>query len=371
MAWMAAQNSGWTRAPFGAARLRVGLLVLLVGAATPGAALGQERYELSGGQWQKQPAPEPGTPEGQIQTIRRHLAAGRADEARELAGAWIEQHPNHPLLVESYLLRGDARVAIRHYYNALFDYEYVIRYFPASEQFHTALEREYEIARLFINGMNRRFLGMRLLPADGEGEELLIRIQERAPGSELGERASLTLADYYYESGDMLSAADAYDLFLENYPASVQREWAMLRLIQSSLARFKGPRFDPTGLIDAAQRLRMYREEFPAAADRVGADALLVRIDESLAQGRYLTARWYERRSEPVSAAYLYRRVIEDYPQTAAAEQALAALETMPTAVLRGLPAGPGGGDASRPTTAPADDDMPDDSELDTGPMTP
>lgn len=305
-----------------------------------GVAVAQERYRLSDEGWDAVQPPEPGSPEAELQAIRTALAEGHADRARELADAWIEQHPNHPLLVEAYLLRGDAKSANRRYYRALFDYEYVIRVYPASEQFHTALEREYEIARLYVNGLNRFFLGFRILPAEGEGEELLIRIQERAPGTAIGEKAMLTLADYYFRKAQMDLAADAYDLFLQNYPDSDHREWAMLRLIQANLARFKGPAFDATGLIEAAQRLKMYRDEYPAAAERLGADALLVRIDESLALKELVTAEWYEVRHLPVSAAYVYSRVVDEYPQTAAAHTALARLQALGVDPAK-LPEGP------------------------------
>lgn len=302
-------------------------------------AVAQERFELQGGDWQAQPSYPADSPEGQLQAIRKTLAQGRGERAQKLADSWIKRYPNHPLLVEAYLLRGDAKVQRGRYYESLFDYEYLIRNYPSSEQFHTALEREFEIARMFTGGVNRHFLGFRILPAEGEGEELFIRIQERSPGSEIGERASLGLSDYYFDAGQMDLAAEAYDLFLQNYPRSTQREWAMLRLIQASLARFRGPDFDPTGLIEAGQRLRMFQGEFPASADRIGAAALLVRINESLATKDLRSAQWYERRDRDASAAFLYRRIIEQYPETIAAQRAigrLAALDVPGFQITRG-----------------------------------
>lgn len=103
----------------------------------------------------------------------------------------------------------------------------------------------------------------------------------------------------------------------------------MIRLIQANLARFKGPRFDATGLIDAAQRLKSYRAQYPASAERLGVDALLIRIDESLAMRDMVAADWHRLRKQPLSAIYLYQRVVQDYPQTAAAQDALHALEKL------------------------------------------
>ena len=301
----------------------IGLSSLIIAAALPSYAHAQEQYKLINGQWEKLATYPPNSPEGKLQTIRKKIAEEQYREAEDLAKSWIAQYPDSPMLVEAYLLSGDAKTGRKYYYEALYDYEKVIRDFPASEQFHTALEREYQIGRLYLKGIKRRLFSMPIIPADSEGEELLIRIQERAPGSALGEKASLFLADHLYDIGDMEDAAEAYDLFLTNYPFSSQREWAMLRLIHASLARFKGPQYDPSGLIEAQTRLEVFREEFPASAERIGANSLIVRIQESLALKHLSSAEWYITRGNEISAAYTLRRIIEDFPQTTAARQAL------------------------------------------------
>lgn len=293
----------------------------------------QQEYRLENNQWQAQTVHDPASPLGRLQAIRTALAEDRPSEAYRLADRWIDDHPNHPQLAQAHLLRGDAHTARRDYYDALFDYEVVLRRFPGSEEFNLALEREFEIARLYSMGVRRKLLGLRILTSYGEAEEIFIRIQERAPGSAIGEKASLELGEHYVRQGDMNNAATAYDMFLLNYPRSDRREFAMLRLIQANLATFKGPGFDATGLLEAAQRLRMYQAEFPAAAEKLGALGLLTRIEESLARKDLLAAKWYEIRDKPVSAAAGYRRVITDYPRTAAAQQALVALRGLPVEI--------------------------------------
>ncbi|MEZ6193337.1 MAG: outer membrane protein assembly factor BamD [Phycisphaerales bacterium] len=303
------------------------LLTCLLIASTPLHA--QQRYDLEDGQWVAKAAADPNSPEGQLDAIRKLVAQDEGKKAKHAADDWIEKYENNSLMPEALLTRGDANVARKHFFKSLYDYERVIREYPGSEQFQTAMQREFEVAKLFMAGVKRRLWGMRILPATDEAEELLVRIQERGPGSELGELASITLADYYFDKPQMDSAADAYDLFLINYPRSERREWAMIRLIQANLARFKGPRFDATGLIDAGQRLKSYRTEYPASAERLGVDALLIRIDESLAMRDMVAADWHVQRKQPLSAIYLYQRVIQDYPRTAAALDALKALSRL------------------------------------------
>ncbi len=299
-------------------------LVLTLGLA---AVQAQEQYQLKQDQWVATQTAAPGSPEAKLQSIRKMVAQEQGKEAIEAVKDWIKTYPNHPMLAEAYLISGDAKVLERRYYKALFDYEYMIRSFPGSEHFHLALEREFEVAKIFASGTKRVWLGMRILSAHGEAEELFIRIQERAPGSLIGEQASLELGDFYFKRGEMRSAAEAYQLFLENYPRSRYRERVMLRRIEADLASFNSPVFDPTGLLDATIHIKQFEKEFPASAQRLGTQALLVRVNESLAAKDLHTARWYDKRKkDKVSAVYMYRRIVKDHPQTAAARDAEVAL---------------------------------------------
>ena len=324
------------------------LLSICLGAAP---SLAQEQYNLKDGQWEKQDTLDPATPEGQLQTIRQALAKDEGGRAAELIDQWIENHPEHPMGAQAYLLRGDTRVAQQNYFEALFDYEHVIRQYPASLEFHAALEREYNVAQLFASGVKRQLWGMRILSAAGEAEEIFIRIQERSPGSALGELASIALGDFYYDRAQMTSAAEAYQLFLDNYPRSDHVQRAMLQLIRANLATFKGPAFDPTGLIEAAQRIKTFQDRFPAAAERTGTDALLVRIEESLASKMLYTAQRVQNRGDRVGAIYIYRRIVQDYPRTAVAQTAIDRLADLRSTVQEGDQGAPNGKQKDAPET--------------------
>ncbi|XAL98628.1 outer membrane protein assembly factor BamD [Phycisphaeraceae bacterium D3-23] len=326
----------WRIARLGRAALLVAAMSGGAGVCSPAAA--QQRHELgTDGQWTAVDEPNPESPEGELLALQRRLASGETRGVVEGVSDWLERNPTHPQEPAAYLLRGDARVMKGYYYRALADYEAIVGLFPGTEYYQTALQREYDIALTFIGGVKRRgrLLDWRIYPAGDVGVELLIRIQERLPGSALGEKASIGIGDYYFQEGTMDMAVEAYNIFLEaTYPDSDLREWAMLRLIQASLAQFKGPEFDPTGLFEAAQRLEQYRDEYPAAAERIGADALLVRIRESLALKELVTAQWYERRSERLSAVTMYRRVVTGYADTAAAGRALDRLDELGEPVI-------------------------------------
>ncbi len=324
-------------------------LVLLLTAASHVA--GQISYELNDEGFQKVDQPDPTSPTGRLQAARTALAEGEAKRATKLLNEWIGQNPYSPLMAEALLLRGDSWVARKEYYKSLFDYEKLLRQYPGSPQFKLALEREFEIAELFGSGVRRKLWGMRWITATGEAEELYIRIQERAPGSKLAERAGIALGDFYYDRGDMWLATEMYTIFSENYPRSQWSAHAMQRQIEANWALFKGPNFDATGLFEAERHLMKFKQEHPAEAERAGADEQLARIDEQLANKQLNVARWYERVNKMVSARYMYRRVVTDHPRSSAAIEAANRLRELGETVE--IP------DAPAPKPTPAADDPP------------
>ena len=316
----------------------VALATLVTFAAIVGpASARQETYELGDDDvWQAEDKPTDAASR-QVVLARRALALGEPQRARALASAFLDKFPGGEARPEMLLVRGDALVEMGDEYKALFDYEAITRTYSGSRAFVTALEREYRIAVAYANGLRRKFLGtIRIINADDDAEELLIRIQERLPGSRLAEDAGMELADFYFVRSKMRLAADAYDLFIQNYPRSDRIEKARQRLIQAYLASFRGPRYDDTGLRDAKRRLEVLETTQPGLAQRIGAEALLVRIEESEARKLLTTAEWYLSINDPVSAEQYLRRVVEKHPATVAA---LDGLRIAPT-ILASMPAG-------------------------------
>ena len=302
-------------------------LVLGLGASV---VHGQQSFTLSDEDtWEPAEVIDFSTPDGQLAMARRALAAGDSRRAEHLAGRWIDHHRRHPRLPDAYLIRGDALRQQSSYYDALFDYEYIARVFTGSEVFVTALERELEIAKLFAGGTKRKVLGMRIFSAADEAEELLIRIQERMPGSRLAEEAGIELADFYFRRRQMDLAVDMYSIFIENFPDSTQTTKARRRLIYAHLASFKGPEFDPTGLYEAKALLERLLVLEPATAQRVGARALVMRIDESDARKLLGTARWYLRTGDVIAAELVVRRLLREYPRSVAAAEAARLIEAL------------------------------------------
>lgn len=305
---------------------------MTAGLALSGHVSAQQTFRLDEkGQWQAQEPARPLTADEKlIADARAALADGRPSRAESMLEDWIENNrtTGGPLFVQALLIRGDARVAGGDEYEALYDYEEIALDHVGTPEFTKAIERELEIALKYLGGLNRKFLGLRVTPATDIGEELLVRVQERLPGTPLAERACIELADHYYREQDLMAAADAYEIYVTNFPGGPNIDRARQRRIYASIARYKGPNYDTAGLVDAQALIQDFTARDPEAARRAGlGDDLVAKLEESMAAQLWNRHEWYLRRGDPVSARATLRRMVNLYPKTASAKRGLAELE--------------------------------------------
>ncbi len=309
-------------------KLRLVALFFVLAALAAQPALGQRSgLELSQEGWEAAQASEPmDADEAFIRQAWATLLGGDASEARSMLSRWLRENRNrgNPWTPLALLVRGDAKVALNDEYQALFDYEEISRNYAGSPEFVKAAERTLVIAVDYINGKRRKFLGLRLTNARRDGEELLVRIAERLPGSQLAERAMLELGAHYRRTGEFGLARDVYGIFLEAFPTSPFYRAVLLARIEATFSQYNGPEYDGSGLIETEELLDVYEARYPGDLEvQAELDALRVRIDENQGQQLLGMARVYLKRGEKASARYVLRRLLIDHPRTVAAQEGL------------------------------------------------
>jgi outer membrane assembly lipoprotein YfiO len=281
--------------------------------------------------------------------------------AHDLIVPWLKDHPKAPdrdrgiyLLAEAYYQSGDRVRAFYHLDELMDD-------FPESRLFFPALQLQYDIAIAYLDGFKDTFLGLPIVSMTDEAIEMLYRIQERSPGSPLAERALKRTADYYFNSSQFDLARDAYNAFARNYPRSPDLPRVRVRAALSSLAEFRGARFDATPLIDARAQFKEIEAQYPdmAAAEDIAGRIDL--IDADLARKAYITGDYYRRTNHIRGAVFMYRYVIGTYPDSREAELCRKALAAMPPSTLVGPPPPPSNPEAA--ATQPIGGNPPGSSE--------
>jgi len=285
-------------------------------------ACAADKYEWQAGKWVKAAKPEEGSAEGELAIVQDHLEAGRYGKVVKAAKRFAKRYPLDAQYEEVCMLAGKAEIARKRYWQAYQWFEKQLDQFPAGGYSDQALRLEYEVAEAFLGGQKRVTLGFMKLKATDEALEILMRISEHAPGTELAAKSLLRIADHHYLDRKYVEAVDAYDTFLKVFPRSNKSGYAAGQAAKAAWECFEGTRFDETPLLEAEQRFSSFIASYPSEARKIGARRTLQQIQATRAQKLFETARFYERIGKPSSAVFYYRQIIASYPGTQWAKDA-------------------------------------------------
>jgi len=314
--------------------LKPAIACLLLCAAVAGA--GPLTWEFRDGRWQQLPnaTTQPALVDETLDRIDQMLADNQWKPARVAILQWLTDHPGSPLRDRGLFIIARVYYEGDDHMRAFYHLDELLENYPESRLFYPALEMQYKIADEYLNGHNDRFLGMPIISREGEAVEMLFRIQQTSPGSPLAEKALLRTADYYYANLDYDLAGDAYNMYAKNYPRSPAVPKVRLRRAFSSLAQFRGIKFDPTPIIDARSQLLDIAQQYPKLAEEENVAVVIEKIDSTFASKLYVRADFYRRTHEPNAAVYAYRLLIKTYPTSPEAASARKWLDRMPASAL-------------------------------------
>jgi outer membrane assembly lipoprotein YfiO len=270
----------------------------------------------------------------EIEQIAQLIERKRNGEARRRLVAWFKRNPTSPVRDRALFLMAEALYQYGNRIKAFYYLDELEDEYPDSPLFFSALEKQYEIADSYLDGYKRRFLGIPMFHAYDEAVDMLFRVRQRSPGSPLAEKALLRTADFYYADSQYDLAADAYAWYAREYPRSPAIGRVKLRQAFANYAQFRGLRFDATPLVDARAQLAELIAANPDLAEEEGLPAVVGRIDHTFAEKLYWTGNFYRRTHEPRAAVYMYRYLLEAYPNTPEAAKAQQALDKMPSWAL-------------------------------------
>ena len=199
--------------------------------------------------------------------------------AKKILLAWEKDHKKSPSRDRCIFLLADVFYQQDDRFKSFFYCDELMDEYPESKLFQAALQWQFDIANAYLKGYKDTFLGMRIVDEGAEAVEMMWRIQQRAPGSPLAELGLLYTADYYFNDQDYDLAEDAYNFYIHSYPNSGRVPQVKLRAAFSSLAQFRGVKFDASNIIDARTQLVVIQKEYPEMAVEENIQTVIDQID--------------------------------------------------------------------------------------------
>jgi tetratricopeptide (TPR) repeat protein len=253
----------------------------------------------------------------ELQQVQRDMARSKPKRALRVLKKWVKKNEDHAAMDEALFLQGQAFNDSKRYYQSLITYEKLLKEHPGSNHFNASLEKQVELAQLFLKGAKRRVLGgLFRFTVKGEALEILDKVAQRWPGSALAGQALVLRANHYFAEEEYPEAQQTYQLLVEHYQSSPHYEMAMRRSAEATYAQYVGPDYDNTILYEADIRFRQFQQNFPISAGDAEINTILNTIASQKIEKEYRIADFYQRTAQPEAARFYWMKIMEKWPES-------------------------------------------------------
>ncbi len=207
-------------------------------------------------------------------------------------------------------------------------YKKLVEIYPFSARFKEAIEREFLIAETLASGKRLRWIDPVpvAFPALDKAIEIYSHVVKNAPYGEYGAKAQLRLGECYRRQKRYEEASRAFQKVVDEYPSSPWGEEAKFNVAFCAYQLSLKPSYDQSATDEAIDWFETFIKSHPESELVPEAKESLKKLREFKAEGLVEVAHFYERSGKGASAAVYYRQIVERYPDSSLAPQALAKL---------------------------------------------
>jgi outer membrane protein assembly factor BamD (BamD/ComL family) len=217
-------------------------------------------------------------------------------------------------------------------YFHLEDYELANKYLSAylsrqvtPKYFEEVIQYKYAIAEKFHQGKKKHLFGVesmpKWLPATEEALALYDEVITALPHHDLAAKSYFSKAQLLLDSDDYKAAIEAYQTLIRRFPKHPLAIESYIGIGKVYLKQCRDEYPDPDFLDLAEINLRKFKESFPGEEKYLTAEATLMRMRERYAKNLFETAQFYQRTKKSQAATLYYRKIMQKYPGTFAAQE--------------------------------------------------
>ena len=191
--------------------------------------------------------------------------------------------------------------------------------FSESQLYHAALDRQFLIANMFLNGRKRKVLKVFRIKGYATGEKIMEKISNRAGDTPLAVKAARSIADSLEKRQQFDEAYQQWSQIASRWPTGQTGKDALLAMARCKHAAYRGPKYDVSNIISAKSYYEKFRLRYPEEAGKINVEKKLEQINQQLAYKQYDIGLYYQKSGDKQSANFYYQMVLDNWPNTKAA----------------------------------------------------
>ncbi|MBX7157750.1 MAG: outer membrane protein assembly factor BamD [Verrucomicrobiae bacterium] len=208
-------------------------------------------------------------------------------------------------------------------------YQRCIEKYPASNFFEMALERQYNIANLYLAGERQRILGVPFIPSMEKTVEMYQQIIKNAPFGRYAPDSQFKIGLGYEKQKKWAEAVKAYTKILDRYPGNDIVDDAQYQIGHTWFQAANAAQYDQGAAQKALDAFNEFLARYPNNEKAPQAQENIKLLENRATSGSLKIAEFYESQKRIDPAIIYYNDVIQKSPSSTEADAARKKIETL------------------------------------------
>jgi outer membrane protein assembly factor BamD len=253
------------------------------------------------------------------QEAERHGNVKRAISAYR---SLVRHHP-HDALAPGAVYRGSQLLEQEHkYLDAATFYRGLVEHYPTSPHFNDAIEAQFRIGELYLQGKKQKVLGVPLGSPLDRAIEIFAAIVRTAPYGKYTARAQFDIGLAREKEGAVEAALDAYQAVIDKFPNEPVAAAAQYQIGYIWYQAAKAGSKDINATAKAKTAFQDFLFRYPNSEKAAEARAYLQKLEKRQTASSFQVAKFYDKQRNYRAAAIYYNEVIRQQPGSKESEEA-------------------------------------------------
>ncbi len=203
------------------------------------------------------------------------------------------------------------------YKNAFTAYSDYTAKYPRGGEFDVVIQAQFEIAKLFLNGQKKKLLGVPISTDYDKAKEMFEEIVKRAPFHKLAPLAQFNVGQALEKAGKPSEALSAYQEVITRYPSDAIADDAQYQIGYVQFHEAQDGSYDQSAKLKAREAFEDFVNRYPASEKVAQAKLNIQALSGSDVKGTIEVARFYDKTKNYKAAVVYYNEVIRNSPGSA------------------------------------------------------
>src|SRR5213594_3871621 len=234
----------------------------------------------------------------------------------------VKRHPKDAL-APSALYRSSELQEQMHLYNAAADsFSQVVERYPSSPNFEPAIEAQFRIGEIYLNGKKLKVLGIPIASALDRAVTIFANVVRTAPHGKYTARAQFDIGLAREKQGANDAALQAYQAVVDKFPDEPIAVDAQYQIGYIWFTAARTGTKDIAAVSNARTAFQDFLFHYPNSEKAAQARANLELLERKQTSGSYEVAKFYDKQKYYRAAVIYYNEVIRQQPGSAESDRA-------------------------------------------------